>query len=66
MKYLIDFLSDRKVLLGIGIGIIISTVIMSSVKFNNNISSTEIEKRAKALGMDYPSEFKVINKDVSK
>jgi len=39
---------------------------MSSVKINTNFSSSEIEKRARSLGMDYPSEFKVINKDVSK
>jgi hypothetical protein len=39
---------------------------MSSVKININLSNTEIEKKARALGMDYPSEFKVINKDVSK
>jgi hypothetical protein len=39
---------------------------MSGVKLNNNISDAEIEKRAKGLGMDYPNEFKVIDKDVSK
>jgi hypothetical protein len=39
---------------------------MSSVKFTSNISDAEIEKRARGLGMEYPSEFKVIDKDVSK
>jgi hypothetical protein len=39
---------------------------MSSVKFSTNISDVEIESRARGLGMDYPSEFKVIDKDVSK
>jgi hypothetical protein len=39
---------------------------MSGVKFNTNISDGEIERRAKGLGMNYPSEFKVIDKDVSK
>lgn len=39
---------------------------MTSIKINTNLSSTEIENKARALGMEYPSEFKVINKDVSK
>lgn len=39
---------------------------MSGVKFNANISNAEIERRAKGLGMNHPSEFKVIDKDVSK
>lgn len=43
-----------------------ATIIMSGVKINNNLSNAEIEKMAKGLGMNYPSEFKVINKDVSK
>jgi len=63
---MIDFLSDRKILLGIGIGIILTVISMSGVKFNNNISDAEIEKRARGLGMEYPSEFKVISKDVGK
>jgi hypothetical protein len=39
---------------------------MSGAKFNIKISDAEIERRAKGLGMNYPSEFKVIDKDVSK
>jgi hypothetical protein len=39
---------------------------MSGVKFSSNISDAEIERRARGLGMNYPSEFKVIEKDVSK
>jgi hypothetical protein len=39
---------------------------MSGVKFNYNVSDAEIEKRARGLGMEYPSEFKVIDKGVSK
>jgi hypothetical protein len=53
-------------LLGIGIGIVTATIFMSAVKFNANISDVEVEKRARGLGMEYPSEFKVINKDVNK
>jgi hypothetical protein len=39
---------------------------MSGVKINTNLSKAEIEKKARGIGMDYPNEFKVINKDVSK
>lgn len=39
---------------------------MSGVQISTNISKSEIEKKARDLGMDYPTEFKVINKDVSK
>lgn len=39
---------------------------MSGVKLKSSISNAEIESRAKALGMDYPSEFKVINGEVNK
>lgn len=33
---------------------------MSMSQINLNLSKAEIEKRARALGMDYPSEFRVI------
>lgn len=32
---------------------------MSTVKVNYKISNAEIERRARDLGMNYPSEFKV-------
>jgi hypothetical protein len=60
---LIDFLSDRKILLGIGIGILIATVVMSGVKLASNVNDAEIERRARGLGMDYPSEFRVIEEE---
>ncbi|NEZ45911.1 hypothetical protein FDF74_01645 [Clostridium niameyense] len=59
-----NFLCDRKILIGIGIGIILSTGIMTSVKINYNLSRSEIEKKAMDLGMKYPEEMKVINKKV--
>lgn len=62
MKYIFEFLSDKKLLVGIGIGIIISAVIMTGVKINYNVSETEIYKKAKNMGMDYPDNFKVIDK----
>lgn len=46
--------------MGIGIGILIATVVMSGVKLASNVNDAEIERRAKGLGMDYPSEFRVI------
>ncbi len=39
---------------------------MSTVKISSNVSDSEIERRARSLGMDYPSEFKVIDKGVIK
>jgi uncharacterized membrane protein YciS (DUF1049 family) len=59
---LIDFLSDRKILIGIGIGMIIATLVMGGVKINLQMSNAEVEKKARGLGMDYPTEFKVLEK----
>jgi hypothetical protein len=64
---LVDFLSDRKILLGIGIGIIIGTIVMSGVKYNVKMTAAQIEEKARAMGMDYPDNFKVIyDKEVGK
>lgn len=63
---LIEFLSDRRILVGIGIGLILSALIMTTVKLNVSLSKVEIEKKARGYGMEYPTEFKVINKDVGK
>ncbi|OFH98052.1 hypothetical protein CLOACE_22730 [Clostridium acetireducens DSM 10703] len=50
-----------------GIGIIISTFIMTTVKINISMSKYEIEKKARSMGMEYPNETKVIiNKGVKK
>jgi hypothetical protein len=57
---MINFISDRKVLVGIGIGMIIATVFMLSVKINVNLSQAEIEMRARKYGMEYKGEHKVI------
>lgn len=51
------YLSDKKFILGLGIGLIISAVLMSSVK-SNNISKYEIERKAQELGMMYPDDVK--------
>lgn len=67
MKALLDFLSDRKILIGIGIGMIMSTIIMAGVKIDYEMSKSQIEDKARGMGMVYPEEVKVINdKGVSK
>lgn len=60
MKVL-DFFSDRKMLLGIGIGIIFSTSIMLAAKLNYQMSRSQIEQKARGIGMQYPEDMKVIN-----
>ncbi|MCC0627665.1 MULTISPECIES: flagellar protein [unclassified Clostridioides] len=52
-------LFDKKVLLGIGIGILISTLCIMLFS-NNDMSKAEIEKKARTLGMKYESEMKVL------
>ncbi|SQC03187.1 hypothetical protein [Clostridium tetanomorphum] len=50
-----------------GIGIVISTLIMIGTKINYQMSNYEVEKRARSMGMKYPEEIKVIiDKGVSK
>lgn len=60
---IIDFLSDRKVLLGIGIGLVLATSIMIQVKIQYQMSKSQIEQKARSMGMQYPEDMKVINKD---
>lgn len=43
------------------IAAIVSLGYISYIKSSASLSNAEIEQRARALGMDYPSEFKVIN-----
>lgn len=63
MTGIMDFLSDRKILLGIGIGIILATSVMLQVKIQYQMSKNQIEQKARSLGMQYPEEMKVINND---
>ncbi|KGM97388.1 hypothetical protein Z968_03740 [Clostridium novyi A str. 4552] len=59
---MVDFLSDRKVLAGIGIGIVISTLLMINTKIQYNLSRYKIEMKAREYGMEYKDEHKVIEK----
>ena len=61
IKAIFSFLSDKRLLVGIGIGMIIATLIMTGVNINYSFSSAQIESKARALGMQYPQDFKVIN-----
>ncbi|KEI05714.1 hypothetical protein Y848_03250 [Clostridium botulinum C/D str. Sp77] len=60
MKNVVNFLSDRKVLVGIGLGIIISTLFMINTKIQFNLSRYKIEMKAREYGMEYKDEHKVI------
>ncbi|WP_073004426.1 hypothetical protein [Clostridium amylolyticum] len=67
IKEFIDLICDRRVLFGIGIGILIGTFCMAGVKLEASVSNTKIEEKARNLGMKYPDEFKVFDKkDVGK
>lgn len=61
------FLCDKKILIGIGIGIIIGTLSMTGFSLNDALSRSQIEEKAKGYGMHYSDECKVIfSKDVKK
>jgi hypothetical protein len=53
------FLTDKKILLGIGIGIIISTIIMLTNQTIYTMSKSSIESQAYSYGMRYPADMKV-------
>lgn len=63
---MIDFFSDRKVLLGIGMGMIIGTTIMINAKIRVNLSQYQIEMKAREYGMEYKDEYKVIERKNNK
>lgn len=54
------FLFDKKVLLGIGIGLIIGTIVMGFYQFSIGISDSQIEERARKMGMHFDNECKAI------
>ena len=45
---------------------IITASILSLYYHNVNISNAQIEEKARSLGMKYPDEMNVINKEVGK
>ena len=50
---------DKKIILGIGIGMIIGSTLMLPVKFKDINDSGKIENKARAMGMEYPENYKV-------
>lgn len=53
---------DNKILLGIGIGLVIGVMCMFGYKYTANLSDSQIEEKARDLGMHYDSECKAIFK----
>jgi predicted negative regulator of RcsB-dependent stress response len=53
---------DKKILLGIGIGLVLGVIFMFGYKYTINLSDSQIEEKARALGMIYENERKSILK----
>lgn len=56
-------LCDRKILLGIGIGLIIGVILMLGYEKSSSMTDAEIEERARGLGMHTEGECKVFFKE---
>jgi len=50
--------TDRKILFGIGIGLILGVILMTLYKSTIGLSDSQIEEKARSLGMIYKSEQK--------
>ena len=53
---------DKKILFGIGIGLVLGVICMFGYKYTINLSDSQIEEKARDLGMIYESESKSILK----
>ena len=53
---------DKKILFGIGIGLVLGVICMLGYKYTVNLSDSQIEEKARALGMIYENEHKSILK----
>ena len=58
IKNTCTLLNDRKILFGIGIGLILGVILMIGYKSTIGLSNSQIEERARDLGMIYKSEQK--------
>lgn len=56
------FLMDKKILLGIGIGLVLGVIFMFGYKYTASLSDSQIEEKARGLGMIYENERKAILK----
>lgn len=53
---------DKKILLGIGIGLVIGVIFMWGYDYTSTLSDSQIEQKARGLGMIYPNESKSLLK----
>ena len=53
---------DRRICLGIGIGLVLGVIFMFGYKYTVNLSDSQIEEKARGLGMIYENESKAIFK----
>ncbi len=56
------FFMDNKILFGIGIGLVLGVIFMFGYKYSINMSDSQIEEKARGLGMIYENERKSILK----
>jgi|BioPla2DNA2_1021312.scaffolds.fasta_scaffold04441_10 hypothetical protein len=56
---MLNLLKDRKILIGIGIGMIITSLLTLGFG-NRQLSDSEIEERARKMGMHFEDECKVL------
>ncbi|NLZ34120.1 hypothetical protein [Clostridium isatidis] len=59
MNLILDLLKDKKILIGIGIGMIFTSLLMFGFG-NRELSDSEIEERARKMGMHFEDECKVL------
>lgn len=62
MKNAFNFLCDKKLLIGIGIGMVLTSVVLMGYEYKGSMSKENIEKAAREMGMHYEDECKVILK----
>jgi hypothetical protein len=53
-------------LIGIGIGMIMTSILLSGVKINYEMSKGKVEIKARGYGMRYPDEMTIITKEGAK
>jgi len=53
---------DKRICLGIGIGLILGVICMFGYKYTLNLSDSQIEEKARDLGMIYENESKALSK----
>jgi len=62
IKKYVSFPLDKRICLGIGIGLVLGVIFMFGYKYTSTLSDSQIEERARGLGMIYENESKAILK----